>query len=246
MFSTTYFSIDYEDRIERVSLQDLLQDPAFSGLVDLDPDPAFVANVFSRAQSGGFDGITFVDPTISPEDIQVIINAGTQNIAARNVDGLDVNIEYEIDTDLGVFAASVNLVYLLTYDGQFTELSNIVDQLDVIYRPVDLKLRGGLTWARDGLTVAGFFNHTGGYVDHVDRSIANGIDSWTTVDLAVSYDTSDRFDSVFLDGARVSLNIRNALDEDPPFVLTLDGFNYDTSNADPYGRFVSVSFSKTF
>ena len=244
--STTYFSIAYEDRIEDATVLDLLQNPAYSDLVDLNPDPTFVADTFERALSGGFDGITIVDPTISPEDVQVIFNAGTQNIAVRDIEGLDIGLAYSFDTDSGSFSASLNSTYLLSNDSRITDLSDPVDDLNVLYRPIDLKLRGGLVWSNGGLSVSGYVNHTGGYVDSVDRTIANDIDSWTTVDLAFSYDTLNRFDSVLLDGTRLSVNFRNVFDEDPPFVSTLDGFNYDTSNADPFGRFITLSFSKTF
>lgn len=247
MLSTTYFYIGYEDRIEGVSVLELLQNPGFLALVDMNPDPTFVADVFARAQAGGFSGLTVVDPTISPEDIQLILNQGTQNIAVRDVEGLDINLKYSIDTDFGDFSASFNLAYLLKNDSQFTDLSDVVDDLNVLYRPVDLRLRGGLSWRPNGgFGVSGFVNHTRGYVDKLDRTIANDIDSWTTVDLAVSYDTSDVFDSTLLDGVKLSFHVQNVFDEDPPFVSTLDGFNYDTSNADPFGRFITASFSKTF
>jgi outer membrane receptor protein involved in Fe transport len=70
------------------------------------------------------------------------------------------------------------------------------------------------------------------------------VDSWTTVDLNVSYET--RSDSLehWLDGLRVALSVQNALDQDPPFVNRNFGLGFDPTNASIFGRYVTVQVAK--
>jgi iron complex outermembrane receptor protein len=52
-----------------------------------------------------------------------------------------------------------------------------------------------------------------------------------------------------LGGLRLSLNIQNITDKDPPTVLTQSGNNYgayDPSNANIFGRIFSVQLTKAF
>lgn len=245
----TYYNIAYTDRIEFVGFLDPIQIPEFSALVDIPPDVDFVADLFARAEDGSIflrtsSTIPF-DPR--PEDIQVLMRTGSQNLASRDVSGLDVTVRYQVDTEYGSFSAALNAAYMLDYKVRQSEGADVVEQINILYRPIDLKLRGNLSWSRGGFTAFAAVNYIDSYRDHINRAIANKIGSWTTVDLSISYDTADRFSSVWLDDARIGLNIRNLFDEDPPFVATpADGFNYDPANADPLGRFISVSVSKLF
>jgi outer membrane receptor protein involved in Fe transport len=80
-------------------------------------------------------------------------------------------------------------------------------------------------------------NHAGGYRDPAfDRPV----DSYTSVDLAVSY----RATVGWLSGTRVVLSALNALDEEPPFVNQIDGF--DASNATQQGRVLSLEIAKAW
>jgi outer membrane receptor protein involved in Fe transport len=79
-----------------------------------------------------------------------------------------------------------------------------------------------------------------GYTDTVSDP-ARPIDSWTTVDLTISYDTADS--GRFLTDTLISLTTQNLFDEDPPFVNNL-GLSYDLTNSNGLGRFLAVQVSK--
>jgi outer membrane receptor protein involved in Fe transport len=70
------------------------------------------------------------------------------------------------------------------------------------------------------------------------------IDSLTTLDLGVHYDgLAGTTPAPWAQNLRVSLNVRNLTDEDPPFVRDFFGFNFDTAHGDPVGRFVSLQLT---
>ncbi len=242
--STTYFMYDYVDRVGRIGVIDLFQDPAFGMFANPDPDLATVEALFALAEEEGLPFFNLANA--DPEDVQFVGFTGLRNISGQKVEGLDFTVDYEKDTAYGVFSASMNAAYLLTFDTQVTDMTPIVDQLNVLYRPIDLKLRGSLSWSRDGLTAFVAFNHIDGYRDNPNADIANHVSSWTTADLAFTFDFSERFENALAGGTVLSLSVSNLFNKQPPFVETTEGYNFDTSNADPYGRQISISLAKSF
>lgn len=72
------------------------------------------------------------------------------------------------------------------------------------------------------------------------------LDSWTTLDLSVSFDSSKLPPSP-LGAFAVNLVVNNLLDQRPPLVLSNDyGLGYDSANASPIGRFMGVRLTKAF
>jgi iron complex outermembrane receptor protein len=69
------------------------------------------------------------------------------------------------------------------------------------------------------------------------------IPSWTTLDLGLAWRSQDA--EGYLSGARVSLNIQNLADEDPPIVLS--GANaVDLANHNVFGRIYTFEVTKRF
>lgn len=239
-----YFRIEYEDRLEAVNLFDPIQDPAFVSLVDIPPSLTEVEGVFARAVAGEFELFNLANA--SPEEVQAILRSGFQNIALRDISGFDVNVNYSTESKFGRVAAGVNMTYFLDYIAQVTDLAPTSEQVNTLYRPIDLRLRGNVSWSGNGFTAFTAVNYTDGYRNNIDPDVANTIESWTTVDLTFAYDTGNRFGSRLADSLRLGISITNLLDEDPPFVATEDGLNFDTANANPYGRQFTVTLSKAF
>lgn len=239
-----YFDIAYEDRIENISPNFILQDPALLELAVVNPSPETAQALFDRAANGEIELFSFFGE--GPDDIQIILESGPQNVAQRDVKGFDFGIQYDIDTKVGSLSSGVNAAYLTEYSSKISETSTSADQLSILYRPVDLRIRANVSWERNGFTTFAAVNYVGEYQDSIDNSIANDISSWVTVDMALSYQTGERFDNRMLNGLRLGLNVINLLDEEPPFVATPFGLNYDSANADPFMRQFRVSVSKAF
>ena len=248
----SFFDISYDNRLEGVFFREILQIPAFVGLAEFPPNQARVENIFAAGEAGEFEFSTLSNRRpdfpfdISPEDVQLFLNAGFQNLSERDTKGVDFNFAYTKETTVGRFSGRLNLVYTFDFIGRVTEIADAAEQVNLLYRPIELNLRGNVGWSNNGFTAIAAVNHTGGYRDSFDRSIANDIDPWTTIDVSLSYDTQERFNSPTLDNTRIALNVQNIFDEDPPFVETEGGFNFDAANADPFGRILTLSLRKQF
>lgn len=240
---TNFYDIAYSDRLETVFITDVLQDPAFREFVTISPDVQTVQDIFDRAERGE---VQLINPfLVSPEDIQLLFDNPFQNVSQRNVRGVDLSLTYFKDTNFGQFNAVLNGSFTSTYESRPTETSPTSDQLDVLYRPIGFKLRGNISWTRDGFTVFSAINYVDSYRDNPDAFLAGNIDAWTTVDLSLFYQPSGT-EEALLRGARVGISVTNVLDEDPPFAVTPFGLNYDGVNANPFGRQISFNLSRAF
>lgn len=238
----TYFRIDYSDRIESVGFFDVLRNPAYLSFLELNPS----SETLSELVAGAENFLNRLPFELTDDNIAVLGNTGLQNVASRDISGVDVSASYDWDTTFGAFAASVNGTYLFDYEARITELTPPQEQVSTVYRPVDLNLRGTFSWSLDGFTAYAGINYTDGYTDNLFRAPDTPIDRWTTVDLMFSYDSADRLGSPLLRNTRVSFGVQNLFDRDPPFVDTADGLNYDSSNATPLGRFITLQINKSF
>ena len=245
-----FYNISYKNRLESIGFTEPLQIPAFTSLVDVPPNTSEIAAIFSRADQGIADvfrgpsaAIPFV---IQPEDVQVFLRTNFQNVAERDVSGVDLNVRYSTETKTGSFSGGLNLQYMFEYVGRISELADSVDQINTLYRPVDLRLRGDFSWSNNGFTVFTAVNYIDGYRDEFDKSVADDIDAWTTVDFTLSYDASELSENSLAKGTVLSLSVQNTFDQDPPFVETFGGLNFDSANANPFGRTVRLSLAKRF
>jgi iron complex outermembrane receptor protein len=118
-----------------------------------------------------------------------------------------------------------------------------LDLVDTVGNPAALRVRGGATWNDDRWTVASFVNFTNSYSDS-QNSPEQSVDSWTTVDLNVSYETRKDSSEHWLHGLRLALSIQNAFDQDPPFVNRNFGLGFDPANASIFGRYVTIQAAK--
>ena len=245
-----YFNILYKDRLERVDNFDTVQIPAFRDLVEIPPQLAEIESIFDDANVGVVD--LFLPPSllvpfdVQPEDIQVLFRSGFQNVSERDISGVDIEVQYERDTNVGRFSTALNMQYQFEFKNRITPFAETVDQLDILYRPVGVNLRGSASWSRNGFTAFAAINYTDSYRDRFDESIASRIDSWTTYDLALSYNIGDQAASPIAANTSMNFSVRNLLDEDPPFVETGFGLNFDSANADPFGRAITFSIAKRF
>ena len=250
VFEFNYFDIHYTDRIEQTGLIDPIRIPEFSSLVQVPPNPDDLNQIISEIQNSpvpNFGDLTGLFDPNNPDLtlVQSLINSGLQNISERAVRGIDAQASYRWDFGAGQINFDINASYLLEYSAQVTGGESSADELNLLYRPIDLRLRGIVGYSTGSFTSALAVSYQNGYEDSIDPAISNSIDAWTTVDLSLAYQFADNAGA--LAGTRIGLNFGNLFDEEPPFVETpLDGLNYDSANADPFGRTFSASVSKRF
>ncbi len=239
-----YYDIGYTDRVEFIDFLSVLQNSEFVSLLDTSPDIAFVESQLALINdpSVNFEIFPPLDGSVTADDIQNVAFTGVRNVQSRDIRGIDFLARYEITSGIGDIGFSINATHTLDYKMQLADGSSVTEQVDRVFRPVDLRLRGDLSWSRDGLTAFAAFN----YVDDYEANSGEQIDAWTTLDLTLAYSTDRSVDNSLFDNTRMSLSVQNVFSEDPPFVATANGLNYDPTNANALGRFISVNLSKSF
>ena len=240
--SATYFDINFENRVDNgPSVLLLFTDPAaFGSALTFNPDSSEVAEYFADPR--------FVNPFgVQPGEIGLVADFRLQNIAITEMQGVDLSIAYSADTSVGKFSFDLNGSYLLDYVEQVSPSAKPNETINTVGNPIDWRYRASAGWSGKGFNSVIFLNFIDDY-----SSIQTGsevkVDSWTTLDLLVSYETSAD-EGTFWHGSRFSLNVDNLLDEAPPFVdqtQLFDGINFDAVNADPIGRFISLNITKAW
>ena len=244
----TYFNVDFEDRID-VPFSSLLDgyQPRFASLLETSPtqeeifalvnDPRYQEVLF------GFLPTPSADILSGAATVDSIMDRRINNLSTSIVTGLEVQLSYAFGSSVGDFALGLNGNYLFDFERALLASDPVVDEVDTLGRPVDLRARANITWNRDAWTISGFINYTDGYTDNISDP-ERAIDSYTTVDLTFSYDTSEIPTDGWLGNTRFSLTGQNLFDEEPPFVNNFGGVSYDPVNANGLGRFVMFQVNK--
>lgn len=235
--SLTWFDIRYRDRISTVpgSILSALTDPVFAPVVTLRPSASVVQSLLD---SPDFDPML---GTPTAGDVFAIINYTRNNLASTHVAGLDFTGSYNIPLSSGQVSFGLNANYLFQFENKVTVSAPTFDAVNTVGNPVDLTIRGNASFSRGRFNGSLFVNYTDSYADTVS-SFPRSVEAWTTVDLNMSY----RLEAGegWWNNTTIAINTRNLFDEDPPFVN--QNFGYDSANADPVGRFISVSASKSW
>ena len=254
--SSTYYNIDFDNRIGLVPFP---PGGPFQTLVNRDQVPAEIVIESpaddlvqllldnARASIGVLDASGGV--LTGPGDFDFLIDLNVRNLASVKTSGVDFQVSYQVDTDIGQVNASVAGDHIIGFDERAASNTPVFDAVGTIFRPTDLRLRGSLGWSNDAWTVSTFINHTTSYEDRRNEPFVP-VDAYTTVDLNIACDLGAWAPNTLLAGTRLSLSLLNLLGQDPPAVVSAPGvvgvtvIPYDSTNADPLGRFISVQVTK--
>lgn len=168
-----------------------------------------------------------------------------RNLASTETSGLDLQLDYNVDTPAGKVSAGLNANYILEFDRQASSVTPVVSGLNTFLNPVDLTIRARAGLARGPFSGTVFVNHVDGYrSDNTPASVSIG--SWTTADVHLSYAPELQG---WLSGTRFGFSALNFLDAAPPRTPSVGTSlipGYDPTNASPLGRFIAFEISKTF
>jgi iron complex outermembrane receptor protein len=175
----------------------------------------------------------------------VILDARSQNLQAVRTEGIDINSSYERRWSRGTLKLRLDGTYLLDFTQQNTPGSPAQQLLNTQNNPIDIRLRGSVSWQqlRWGATVGvNFQNH---YTDIASDPPRN-VSSYATVDAQLRYNL-EPFGTGFLQNTLLELNAVNLFNVSPPFLDNrIAKLGYDQENADPYGRLLSIQVSKSW
>ena len=237
----TYFNTVFTNRIQATTaVANVLTDPAYAPIVTRNPSAAQIDNICNST--------TFVQGNVKDcmsVPVMAIVDLRVRNLATLITNGIDFNAKYEHPARLGKLHFSLNGTWLRRFAEAVTPDAPLTELLNTQNEPVDLRMRATASWDHAGFGALVAADYLDSYRDTASvpqRRIA----SWTTIDLQLRYEFSDRSNS-WLQGSRVVFNARNVFNVDPPFLNNqIVGLGYDQENATPYGRLLSLEIQKSW
>jgi outer membrane receptor for ferrienterochelin and colicin len=239
--TATYFNIHYRDKIENIGglSSSPLTDPNLTPFIQRNPSPAQQAELLANAPFFNYTGAPY-DPTT----VAALFRAGYNNATQQSASGVDVQLNRRFISKVGAVAVSFDATYL-DQTQTLTSASPKQQLTGTIFNPPRFRARANVNWRSNGWSAGSNLNYVGPSRDTItllERQIA----SWTTVDVQAGYEFTSQD---WLRGTRLLIFVQNLFDTNPPFVAdsfttNFPGMHYDSTNASPFGRFVSLELVK--
>lgn len=232
------FHIDYTNRVisPLANFAQAFTNPVYRPYLTLNPTLAMQRAVIATANPfyslvGAYD----------PAKVVALVNNAYANAARQEIEGADVTVSYTRPLAGGEVTGSASGSWL-RYDQQILAGAPQTRLSGTIYNPPRFRGRAGLTWRRDGVTLAGFVNHQSALRD-VNATPVTRIDDQTTMDLSAQYRLGDA--GVF-EGVELGVAVQNLTNEAPPRTSRPLDYTppYDSLNYSVVGRFLAVSLTK--
>jgi iron complex outermembrane receptor protein len=235
----SYYNINYRDRIGTIpNIAAALTDPANSVFVLRNPSAALQAELLATAPP--LDNETGMP--YDPANIAALVDGRAVNVSDQRVQGADALLTLSLRTGASTIDASLAGAYMDLIQ-RYTATSAEISFTGTAFNPPRWRSRAMLTWSISGWSLTGSTNFLG---QEVNNEVAGNpeVASWTTFDARLAY--LSKAEGVFKNTG-LSVSVTNIFDTDPPY-LQFDvfrrGFNYDSPNVSPRGRFVTVQLSK--
>jgi len=154
------------------------------------------------------------------------INNSFLNLAKVEIEALDIQVSYGVDTSVGYFGADLAAAYLYKYDFKARPTDDGFQNEAGSYTMPEWRGRVGLWWNYDKYTAGATVN----YVDSFDQlyGVIAEVASHTTLDLQASYDLTDN--------SRITVGALNVTGEDPPWSDSeSEGYAYGAAGHSPVG-----------
>ncbi len=165
------------------------------------------------------------------------INNSYLNLAEVEIEALDLQIDYGIDTSVGYFSANLAAAYLYGYDFKARPTDEGFQDEAGSYNMPEWRGRVSLWWNYDKYSAGATVN----YVDSFDQlygAIAE-VASLTTLDLQASYDLTDN--------SRITVGALNVTDEDPSWSDSeAEGYAFAAAGHSPLGTVLYGNVSVRF
>ncbi len=237
--SLNWFAVRYRDRLQSpssIGVAVLRNRATYQSLIDDNPTAVDVAGYFASPSFSNEAGF-------APSDVQAIVDLRNQNLAVSRESGLDFQLDYRFRAAGGSVDAGVDGTWLFWLKQSITKTATPTNILGTIGNPVDLRLRGHLSWDQGPFGANLFVNYTNGYRNTLTDPVEH-VASWTTIDGQLSWNIAGAKSSG--PGMRLALNAINLFDRPPPYVDNEQGiitFGYDPENASALGRVVSAQLT---
>jgi hypothetical protein len=221
----------------------IFQQTALAPFISRSVDPAAVSAIFS----GPYFGVDYTGA--GPTAVGATFDDRKTNIAGSVESGIEGNIAYQFGTSVGNFALSANATYYIDNKYKTAKGTPSVSLLDLLGQPPRFRARGGVSWSIESWGSSLFVNRTNSYQNPLFTPYQR-ISEATTVDFQVTYHHADALGFTDRSGFKISLNVQNLFDADPPRVAypssSIRDVGFDAVNASPVGRLISLQITKTW
>jgi iron complex outermembrane receptor protein len=244
--NVTYFDIDYRNQVSAYlsDLAILAREAQFAGTGIILRGTAAANRVIELLAQGIAPVGAF--PGGNPANVTVFVDGRSQNLARSITRGIDFSLSYRVTLDdTNRLSINASGMYLTTYRVATTPAAPLLDQRNLIFRPLTFRARASVTWDHGPFSARLLANHVGGYTNNVPAG-GQEVDSYTPIDLSFTW----RFDESGVgaspvDRFSITLEARNLFDVDPPYVNISPSVNgsggYDATAASPLGRVFSMT-----
>lgn len=245
--SATYFSYDFSDKITAPITSDFFSLPLSDATIDPFVTFSPTAEEVSAVAAGAMQVDNLAGPGATLADVRAILDNRFQNIAVWKAHGADLRASYRMAVGAGSLDWAFNGTWLTARERPIPT-SSPLRLSGVVFGPARVRLRSGLTWSLGPWTVAGYVNHMS---DEHNRFVIpeQNVGSFTTCDLTLGY-AAPSSSRDWLAGSRITLTALNLFDRDPPEVAfsstTYPGIGYDSANASPFGRLLTLQVAKAW
>lgn len=262
-FSVTYYNILYEDKVDVAAYNAPIGAVLNSGFYDdfIVFNPVYFPSKATMTLAEFvtyWNGITS-DPRlpvlglVDPTTVIAIVDARRNNSGVVKTDGLDISLNYRLETDWANFRFGAMGNYVFSYNSSPVPAAPSRNQVNNFGYPARFAGKLELGMDKGGFSATAFINYVNQRTitrDYLPAAVPDqylNISPNTTVDLTLSY----RFEgesSWLTKGLGVSLSVINLFDKDPPLVVNAGDrpIRFDSSYASSLGRFVSIQVSKAF
>jgi iron complex outermembrane receptor protein len=190
-----------------------------------------------------------------PTCVQYGTDAKVDNYLYLYANGLDIQVDYKLDTSYGIFSFDDMAVETLKFDNGYGAGGRPPDDqifstlntsgINTGYNAIATTMRGHIGWNNWGVSVDAYMNWTGAYrnvsntaLDPLQNNVNNvpsgiggdHVDANVTFDMHLGYD----FNGGILGDDNIGLIVDNVFGKRPPFYEGASG--YDTLQASPIGR----------
>lgn len=226
--SLTYFDIDYKSQIQALrGTPGILTNTLYTSFVKFNPTAAEVTALIGSGLP--------INNVINTADVTFIVDGRRQNLGRSKVRGIDFGAYYNWSLGDVRFDAGIQGTYYTKYLFQAVPGAALSAVLGTINFPQKFRSQADIGVKYDIFSARLTWNHLASYLNNTVTP-AQKVSNYDTFDLSLGVAVNDQL--------RLSFDVRNLLNEDPPFVDTTRG--YDPQSANPIPRMFALSAGYKF
>ena len=226
--SSTYFNIDYKDQIQALrGTSGILTNPLYASFVTLNPTAAQIAALVGSGLP--------LNNAINTSAVSFIVDGRRQNLGRSKVSGFDFGVNYTTTIGELRLDGGVQGTYYRRYRFQTVPGAALTNVISTINFPQRFRMQADLGAEYGKLHGRVTLNHLSAY-DNTGIIPIQKVRDYDTVDASLSVDITERLS--------LSVDVRNLLNENPPFVDQTRG--YDPQSTNPVPRLVSFTAGVKF